>query len=456
LTTWALPRGVASHTGSSVETTTSPRRERYGSHAVIRAVLDRSHRDSSARPGGELSKSGETTALDREEQSPGLGASEIARTTTRLGRAGRSRRTSGLRHSGPPGRTVRTGRRAYEMAFGGRLRRSALTSKSRSGNAYQTVMAETENIKRMADDLAARLFPSFGWERFPIGDKNWLCEHEADHKAKTHSTDAVFWYQDPYQEKKIYIIADLKSYAEASIQASNLVGDLASLCDTVDCANRGSSWSDVYVPETVTDYEVHGMLFVFNHDGKYTRDFTQSVLMGFDPAKLRIRGNEKIVVLGPQDIVFLASVQNDIAVELDKRNRPAPRFWHPDLVSERPSREADRVVTIEEMLGRWIGVESINGDIETRHIYTELDGASAKEYEYLIDMLFRRRLVTERSEVKLCMPRSVENAQKNFEAAKIAYVEAHATAKDRLKQITRREVPVISLVTTSDSKGVTR
>lgn len=66
----------------------------------------------------------ETAVLKRMEQATGLGGPEVARTTTRLGLGGRSWRTSGFRHARPPVRTMRTGRRAYEKAFAGRIRRS--------------------------------------------------------------------------------------------------------------------------------------------------------------------------------------------------------------------------------------------------------------------------------------------------------------------------------------------
>jgi hypothetical protein len=89
-------------------------------------------------------------------------------------------------------------------------------------------MAETANIAKMAERLSNELFGDFYWERAGPMNKNWACA-EPRHKAKTHPSDVVFFYENPYARSRTYVTCDLKSYAKGSITATTIHSAAASL-----------------------------------------------------------------------------------------------------------------------------------------------------------------------------------------------------------------------------------
>ena len=75
-------------------------------------------------------------------------------------------------------------------------------------------MSETENIARMAEEVASEIFPALYWEKVPPINQNWACVKRPEHgreKTKTHPTDAVYRYLHPYTGKHTYIIFDFKT-----------------------------------------------------------------------------------------------------------------------------------------------------------------------------------------------------------------------------------------------------
>jgi hypothetical protein len=79
-------------------------------------------------------------------------------------------------------------------------------------------MAETTNIAKMAEILSQDLFGDFLWQHTGPTNTNWPCEEQELHKAKTHPSDVVFYYDNPYRLSRTYVNCDLKSYARGSIK----------------------------------------------------------------------------------------------------------------------------------------------------------------------------------------------------------------------------------------------
>ena len=88
-------------------------------------------------------------------------------------------------------------------------------------------MAETVNISEIASKVSDEIFRHFLWNAHPKRDDNFPCsnpKHESsDGSPKaTHPGDVIFYYQDPYLQKAIYLHTDLKSYADKSINSRML------------------------------------------------------------------------------------------------------------------------------------------------------------------------------------------------------------------------------------------
>src|SRR3989338_4356117 len=111
-------------------------------------------------------------------------------------------------------------------------------------------MPETVNKMQIAERLADELLPFFGWARLGAMNQNWRCEYAKEHGVKgasVHTTDAVFWYPNPYQAaSKVYFIADLKAWAADNINASAVRDEISKLASTVDCAVRAEHWREHY------------------------------------------------------------------------------------------------------------------------------------------------------------------------------------------------------------------
>lgn len=133
-------------------------------------------------------------------------------------------------------------------------------------------MAETAVIARMAEKLADEILGEFFWRKTGPMNMNWKCEHQEAHGVKTHPTDTVFFYDEPYSESRCYVQCDLKSYSKASITRPQIKSAVVSLAKQVTCAEVSSEWQRMYVGDDTTP-TIAGLLFVYNHDDEYDADF---------------------------------------------------------------------------------------------------------------------------------------------------------------------------------------
>jgi len=159
-------------------------------------------------------------------------------------------------------------------------------------------MAETLNIGELAVDISNDVLSWFKWEVIDLYDENFSCKKTEQHfnkdndsassneetklssddsepaKAKehTHPVDVVFKYTDPYSGRDILFNTDLKSYKSTSIRPGDVREMLQSIAKSIDCASISKEWKARYGYNS-TNYEIRGMLFIYNHDGEYHRNF---------------------------------------------------------------------------------------------------------------------------------------------------------------------------------------
>ncbi len=65
-------------------------------------------------------------------------------------------------------------------------------------------MAETGNIETLAKMVSRDIFQWFKWKSCPLTDVNWECVLEEHTKKKTHPSDVVYYYDEPYSGKTTY------------------------------------------------------------------------------------------------------------------------------------------------------------------------------------------------------------------------------------------------------------
>lgn len=295
-------------------------------------------------------------------------------------------------------------------------------------------MAETANISLIANKITGDIFRVFHWEAIPLKDTNFDCVLK-EHAKATHPEDVVFYYLDPYLNKRIYLHTDLKSYSKASIQVQKIRNALVSLAESVECAHLSPSWRNKYDVGSDEPYEIRGLLFIANHDGKAKAAFS-SYLSKVGRAALPIAQSQVIHVLGPDQISNLYSVATDIKLSIqDKTLSSVYRFFYPDLTLwKRHSVDDQRNgATIETLLSPYFILKhnAITSDAEKNDVlvragslvYYSRAGDTVDEFVYLIDSLSRYQLVNSKEDIRIRVfnqDRS-PNLMTNFERAKERY-----------------------------------
>ena len=198
-------------------------------------------------------------------------------------------------------------------------------------------MAETINIGEIASKISKDIFKHFLWETHQKRDDNFKCTNvkhlgKGGKSKKTHPGDVVFFYEDPYLGKRIYLHTDLKSYAADSITSTSLRNAFKSLCMTVECAKESSDWRKKYSVDASEMHEVRGMLFIHNHDNGYDKPFYEAI----DKVNLQslpVAPGSLLHFLGPYDIQRLYSIGNDIIRLKGESELPKEYFETLDLVT---------------------------------------------------------------------------------------------------------------------------
>ncbi|MGB0289393.1 hypothetical protein [Aequoribacter sp.] len=158
-------------------------------------------------------------------------------------------------------------------------------------------MSETGNIEALAKLVSQDIFKWFKWDTCGLKDTDWRCV-TTSHKKRTHPADVVFYYDDPYSGKVIYLNTDLKSYKKGSITATSISKALSSLSISVECANVSEDWQDKYLVNDIGFDSVIGMLFIYNHDDEFDKDLpVLAILLTATNKRFLICSNQLLTTL---------------------------------------------------------------------------------------------------------------------------------------------------------------
>jgi hypothetical protein len=294
-------------------------------------------------------------------------------------------------------------------------------------------MGETANIAAIAERLSGDLFAEFFWKRTGPMNENWACEKPEHHKVKTHPSDVVFYYDEPYAKQRTYVNCDLKSYATSSITTPALRGAVESLAKQVACAEISSEWRAKYIHSGVTP-TVSGLLFVYNHDGEYDKDFRQHLKAVQQAAKLELPRGSKLVVLGPEDIFWLDNVRYEICQMRGRRTGASPlpdpehcKYFYPQLV-RRKNLQLDhaKAATLEMLTSRLIVLEYSRPSAPDQRgfvLFYRGKGAFSEEFTYLFDYLRHFQLLQENIGIEIKMLDASPLAPAMFQKAVQSYVD---------------------------------
>jgi len=323
-------------------------------------------------------------------------------------------------------------------------------------------MAETANISQVANKIANDIFKVFFWEMHLQQDTNFDCvsdDHKTEGGAKklTHPGDVVFHYIDPYLNKRIYLHTDLKSYKKSTLQQTKIRESLKSLAMTVECAAMSDSWRKKFLPIDHEVYEVRGLLFVANHDGKALEKFS-SLLGGIAKANIPVSKGQILHVLGPPEITSLYSIATDIKLAIsDKKLSPLYRFFYPDLTLwKRHTSDDQRIgATIEMLLSPYFILRHpalVEGGTTLLRpgsvVYYSREGATIDEFVYLLDSLSRYQLVNSRENIRVVafMRDRSADLKNNFEKAKNRYCKMWGFDGERGAEVQAITIDAISQI----------
>jgi hypothetical protein len=178
---------------------------------------------------------------------------------------------------------------------------------------------------------------------------------------------------------------------------------------------------------------VCGLLFVYNHDGEYDKDFRQH-LKALQSVKLDLPKGSKVVVMGPEDILWLDNVRYEICQMRGRRTggEPLPdpehcKYFYPQLV-RRKNLQLDhaRAATLEMLTSRLIVLEYSRPNAPDRKGYVLFyrgTGGTADEFTYLLDYLRHFQLLQEEVDIEVKLLDASLVAQAMFQKAVQSYVD---------------------------------
>ncbi|KJG12892.1 hypothetical protein [Photobacterium iliopiscarium] len=309
---------------------------------------------------------------------------------------------------------------------------------------------ETKNIDEMAQLISDKIFTELKWKwNSEYTDINWDCCDRA-HARKTHPTDLVFSYVDPYTELTQYIQTDLKSYKKESISTQKVGTAIKSLAMQVKCARDSTEWADYY-REGETKYGLHGMLFIYNNDDRYDDDLLEKI----DSNAMRdfaLPRDSTLNIYSPRLIRFLMTVVENIKerrnIEEDesgsnvwkmipKRNKCG--FYYPDKHNKCSSDSVKHPAT-NEMVTSGMLLYSYEHPIHKKkvlNIYWDEDIISDNYFIYLFEYIFNYQMLNMFEKVYIITPFSGK-APVYFNTAQRLYRAQYAvteTQRDKLERI---------------------
>jgi hypothetical protein len=328
-------------------------------------------------------------------------------------------------------------------------------------------MSETVNIAAIASKVAADVFLPFKWELVGPADENFPCHKERKHRVgdvvrqhPTHPVDCVFKYFDPYLNKNIYLLTDLKSYKKESINYNQVKDALNSLGRAIECAQTSTEWHQKYVLDDAP-FEVRGMLYIYNHDDRYDKDLLAEVKSKIKLEDLEIAENQQLHLVTPSTIVYLRSVVQDISELHMKREFPRTNysFYYPDLTLHKASGDPEKHSGIIEALcapfmvmkfSGYVSHEQGEADISVGDghvVFYSLPGETEYEFIYLLDYLSTWQILNGKGSIKIRVVCGVpsSNLISNFRKAQKLYLKDWGEDESRKRNLDRIEIEPVNM-----------
>jgi len=290
-------------------------------------------------------------------------------------------------------------------------------------------MGETANTSKLANRVSDDIFKWLKWSSKPLTDVDWECvnvEKHQTHKFKKHPTDIVFYYTHPYSGKTIYINTDLKSYKSTSITETSVRNSLKSLARSIECALISPDWQEKFTDPN-DDFEVSGLLFTFNYDNHYSKDFLK-ILQGIRLETLGIQEGQVIAVFGPETINYLINLVNDLRLVVQDNEQLGPNsynFFYPQLVMNKKHSLDNYAATTEAILSPYLIVEFKETCKKQYVIYYKESGDTVDEFIYLIDILSNYQILDTKNSIEVVLYNTeCSNILIHFESAKRQYAKA--------------------------------
>ncbi|TCK43486.1 hypothetical protein B0G84_1822 [Paraburkholderia sp. BL8N3] len=347
---------------------------------------------------------------------------------------------------------------------------------------------ETDGVARLAEKASKELFDWFKWDRVPVMDQNFVCVKKDKHSPRkkgdhTHPVDVVFSYIDPYLGLRILLNTDLKSYAKGSISSGSVRAALRSLAHTIDCARVSEDWRTRY---ELTDElsEIRGMLFVYNHDAEYDRDFMlmledkkakpKDVAIGEDVGMttetLPVEANQVLHIVDPQLITYMTTIIGDSQRLHTEGTFPEKDYFfhYPDLkLHKTHGSKPSRAATIEMIAGPYLIIEhgavkkysEINGVVEEKFppgfvVYYNRPGITHFEFMYLFDTLSSFQILdgAHPIRIRVAHPNPAKSIRSSFKKAIEMYVSDWKFDDYKKKRLEQIEIELIEVRKTTFSQ----
>ncbi|MCF5383914.1 hypothetical protein GIW05_10745 [Pseudomonas syringae] len=233
---------------------------------------------------------------------------------------------------------------------------------------------------------------------------------------------------------------DLKSYAKGSIGPTEIKKALVSLARSIECAYVSPEWRDRYVTIKNERRAVKGLLFVFNHDDQYDRDF-YSHFEDLRFETMHVREGQQLHIAEPALINHMATLRQDInsLIAADTFPKYKYTFLYPDMVLHKAAGDYwSRPATMELIASPYMiihhaAVHAESGEgvrLQTYRegyvIYYRRAGESEYEFMYLFDALSRFQLLNSDKDIKIRIRvicrNSSPNLRSNYMSAIASYV----------------------------------
>jgi hypothetical protein len=317
-------------------------------------------------------------------------------------------------------------------------------------------VGETANIAAISEKISGTIFQVFGWQQYGPVNFNFREDSALGEKAKQkRPCDVIFGYQDPFLNDEVFLITDLKSYAKSTAKdAEKLKKAISNLGNAHRAANNSDDFQG-HLP--VEGASLSSLLFIFNHDQEYDKDFG-TALAENHPSPLDIPTKSNLYVFGPPQIQFFLDIYNDLQKIYGEETmlKGKFRYFYPNLISAFPTRNYWHSATPELLLSPYIPiiydidekVES-NGTTQVKskkcvNFYYSGKGETPEEFCFILDYMFRYNLIDDITQIRIKIPHCGANFMTNFDRAKRDFSRhfySQDSAFEKIKQIEVTGIP---------------